>query len=53
MKDPTAERVIEVLAEEVFALESTDLLFNPYKDVDPRFDKPNESEIRKENVKDM
>jgi Uracil DNA glycosylase superfamily len=51
MKDPTAEKVIEILAEEVFGLESTDLLFNPYTDVDPRFDKPNASEIRRENVK--
>lgn len=51
MKNLTAEKVIAVLEKEVFTVSSTEVLFNPYKDVDSQLDKPNAAEIRRENLK--
>ena len=39
-----------IFENEVFPIPSTDVLYNQYKDNDPRFDLPRGNEIRKENL---
>lgn len=50
MVEKWQDRLREVLEEQVYPVKSNDILFNQYKDTDPRFDRSDASTTRRNNL---